>query len=196
MKSDIITLKQFPGDIAGALEETERAAAYNRLKPQSINTLRLLAEEQIAITAEVLKTFSGQFWLENDGPDYELHLLALAPIGLEELDTFVDLSTAKNNTYPKGMKGRISAVIDAFLIAQGESAALGMGISDMMGGFIPSPDSMIWSMRRYQQDAPEQAKDEELEGIEKSIIDRYADDVVVTVRSNKVELVVKKTVKE
>ena len=52
-------------------------------------------------------------------------------------------------------------------------------------------------MSSYQQQEPEEAaKDEELEGIEKSIIERYADDIVVTVRSNRVELTVKKTLSE
>jgi len=197
MKSDIIAIRELPADAANALAETERAAAYNHLQPQSVNTLRLLAEEAIAVTADVLKSFVGQFWLENDGPHYELHLLAAASIGLDELDTFVDLSTAKNNTYPKGLKGKLSSVIDAFLIAQGETAAMGVGISGMLGGISASPDSMVWTMSRYQQETPaEEPKDEELEGIERSIIERYADDIVVTVRSNRVELVVKKTLRE
>lgn len=193
MRSDIINIKEYPADAALALNETERAAAYNQLPPQHINTLRLLAEEQMAVTADLLKKFSGQFWLENEGNAFELHFLATSSIGLDQLDSFVDLSTSKSNTYPRGLKGRISAVIDSFLMSYDETATARAGMSGMLSGVSTSADSIIWSMSQYQlQATPEEKKEQELEGIEKSIIERYADDIEVTVRTNRVELVVKK----
>lgn len=209
MRSDIIAIKELPADAAKALLETERAAAYNRLDPQQINTLRLLAEEEIAVTAEVLKDFNGQFWLENDGQGFELHLQAMANIGVDEKDSLVDLSTAQKNTYPRGIRGKLASAIDAFITAQGDAAAMPAGLRSGVvggmiydisavpgsptGGMISPMGSVVWAMSQEQQSAPEaEAKDEELEGIEKSIIERYADDVVVTVRVNRVEIVVKK----
>lgn len=197
MKSAQIQLDNQLSCAVAALQEVEQASAEAGLDREQTNLLRLLTEEMIAMTTDILADCKGTLWMEWSGNlDCELHLTAVAPIEEKARSAFIAASTAKANAPIKGMRNRISALF-ASMLGSGDSPEL---YAAMSGGFISgyeSPAMMhapVWSLSAYTASARQTARAEkrESDGLEKSILTGMADDVVVSVKSHWVELVVKK----
>lgn len=200
MKSNEIKLSNNLSCAVDALLEVERAAAGAGFEREEINVLRLLTEEMISMTTDILEDCSGSMWLECDGTACELHLTAVAPIDEEERAAFIEASKAKVNAPIKGIKNKISALLAGMLSSVDYSdfyMTMGSGFVDGMPMGTPLMQaSPVWSLAAYERSRAKDKKDSKLEGIEKSILSGFADDVVVSVKSHWVELVVKKTFRE
>lgn len=183
MKSNKIALSNSLSCAMEALQEVERASERARLNREQTNTLRLLTEEMISMTTDILSTCQGMLWLEWEGESWELHLTATAPIDPEARAALIAASREKINSPVKGLKSKISALFAELLSAENASVP-----SVVMSG----PEaSAIWSLaEEYKQSGPDRLA--ELEGVERSILLGFADDVVVAVKNNWVELTVKK----
>lgn len=198
MKSDVYTLGD-RASIEAALNGAEEIAAL-RLSEKDRRTLRLLCEEIIACVANILEKYKGQFWVESDGRAFEIHLTAAADVSREARQALIDMSTAKENTPPKGFLGKLGMMVENLLDADdidpAVMAAIPLGIhGNMMSLADPMGPSMTWTMTSYVRDNKEDVQKDELEGIEKSIIEKIADDVIVTARNSRVEIVVQKDFK-
>lgn len=197
MKSDVYTLNGTPSSVGTALNGLEEIAAL-RLSDKDKRTLRLLGEETIAAVNHILDRYQGEFWVESEGRAFEIHLRARADIARDEKASLIDMATNKENTPPKGFMGRLGMMVENLLSADDIDpaimASIPMGIhGNMMSMADPMGPALTWSMVSYIEQNQEEVKKDELEGIEKSIIERIADDVIVTAQSSKVEIVVKKS---
>ena len=81
---------------------------------------------------------------------------------------------------------------DGASVAVGDSQAMGMG------GVVIA-DIYMWSLQQYRQDVQEQkekgddeAIDDLLDELEKSIVANIADDVKVSVKGNSIEMIIRK----
>ena len=196
MKSNEIALSNSLSCAVDALQEVERASGQAGLNREQANILRLLTEEMIAMTTDILQDCKGSLWMEWQGAACELHLTAVAPIEEEAKAAFIEASKAKANAPVKGLKNKISALL-AGMLSSGNNpelyAAMSAGFIGGMPVGIPSMRmAPTWSLAAYTQSRKKEQKDVELEGVEKSILTGLADDVVVSVKSHWVELVVKK----
>ncbi len=192
MKSNEIALSNSLSCAVNALQTVEQASEQAGFSREQTNILRLLTEEMIAMTTDILQECKGSLWMEWEGTACELHLTAVAPMEEAAKAAFIEASRAKVNTPVKGLKNRISALL-AGMLSSVNSPELYAAMSAGFVGGIPSMPSMrTWSLAAYAENQKQDQKDAELEGVEKSILTGLADDVVVSVKNNWVELVVRK----
>lgn len=198
MKSDTYILSGDVATIEKALNGAEEIAAL-RLSEKDRRTLRLLCEEIIASVSNTLDKYNGEFWVESEGRAFEIHLRARADIARDAKASLIDMATTKTNTAPKGILGKLGLMVDNLLSADDIDPALMATIPLGMHGNLmtmadPMGPALTWTMNNYLKATADEKKDD-LEGIEKSIIERIADDVVVTARSNRVDIIVQKNFK-
>ena len=196
MKSREIRLGNSLCSAVEALQSVESASEEAGLSREQTNILRLLTEEMISMTTDILSACEGKLWLECECGECSLHLTAAAPIEEEAKAAFIAASRAKINTPIKGLKNKISALLAGLLVYRELPDYYVSVCSSFSGGIsaITPPEGarQMWSLAEYGRSRAESGRPAELEGVEKSILLGFADDVVVSVKGSWVELVVKK----
>ena len=208
MKSNICKLNEDLTCLGTVLSEVEKVTAYNGLEDKKALRLRLLAEELCGMLPGLIQNFSGEFWAESNGDDYELHVkLKADDMSVELRDEIISVSKSGKNAAAKGVMGKIRAVAETMLLAafdptlqtplpagefyDGQGFNMGFGYIDPVisyeTGYIYS-----WSLFNYKSAVEEKEEDAYAE-LERSIVAKLADDIIVGVRGNNVEIVVKKT---
>ena len=192
MKSNEIKLSNSLSCAVEALQMVETTAADAGLDREQTNILRLLTEEMISMTTDILRTCQGKMWLECEHGSCALHLNATAPMEKEEKEAFIAASKERVNAPVKGLKNKISALFAGLLIYQ-EYPDYYMSVCSSFGCGVPMCGvSPMWSLAEYGRGRSREEKSAEMEGVEKSILLGFADDVIVSVRNNWVDLTVKK----
>ena len=206
MKSNICKLNEDLTCLKAVLSEVEKVTAYNGLENKKALRLRLLAEELCGMLPGLTQNFSGEFWAENEDDDYELHVeLKADDMNLDLRDELISVSKSGKNAAVKGVMGKLRAVAETMLLAASDSTLqtlpagefydyhgynMGFGYIDptiaVGTGYICS-----WSLYNYKIAVEE--KEDEYAELERSIVAKLADDVIVGVRGKNVEIVVKKS---
>ena len=192
MKSNEIALSNSLSCAVNALQAVEQASEQAGFSREQTNILRLLTEEMIAMTTDILQACKGSLWMEWEGTACELHLTAVAPIEEAAKAALIEASKARVNTPVKGLKNRISALLAGMLSSVNSPELYAAMSAGFVGGMPSMPLMRTWSLAAYAENQKQDQKDAELEGVEKSILTGLADDVVVSVKNNWVELVVRK----
>ena len=207
MKSNICKLNEDLTCLKVVLAEVEKVTAYNGLEDKKALRLRLLAEELCGMLPGLIENFSGKFWAENDGNDYELHVeLKADDMNIDLRDELVSVSKSGKNAAARGVMGKIRAVAETMLLAASDPT-LPMPLTagefydghgfNMGFGYIDTPMEMetgyvySWSLFNYKTAVEE--KEDEYAELERSIVAKLADDIIVGVRGKNVEIVVKKS---
>ena len=205
MKSNICKLNEDLTCLEAVLAEVEKVTAYNGLEDKKALRLRLLAEELCGMLPGLIQNFSGEFWAENDGETYELHVALKADdMNIDLRDELISVSKSGKNAAAKGVMGKIRAVAETMLLVASTPTIpipceefydyhgynMGFGYMDptiaIETGYIYS-----WSLFNYKTAVEE--KEDEYAELERSIVAKLADDIIVGVRGNNVEIVVKKS---
>ncbi len=191
MRSNICKLTKSMEDFSVIPEEAEKTAIYNNLNQKQATRLRLLTEELICMLPELLEFGSGEFWIENEGTKYELHV-ALKVENYFNIDRDKVLSVSKSgkNAAATGVKNKIRIAMELMMIGYAE-ASMYEGVDfyemGMMSEYMNYNNA--WSLNQYKNETNDKKSWDELE---KSIIAKLADDVVVGIIGNNVDIVVKK----
>ena len=207
MKSNICKLNEDLTCLDIVLAEVEKVGAYNGLESKKALKLRLLAEELCGMLPGLTRNFSGNFWAENDGDSYELHVeLKAEDMSLDTRDELISISKSGKNEAAKGIMGKIRAVAETMLLAAFDPALQAQiptdtfydfhGFNMGFGYMAPSIAAETgyaysWSLLNYKTAVSENAEDAYAE-LERSIVAKLADDIMVGVRGKNVEIVVKK----
>ena len=207
MKSNICKLNKDLTCLEAVLAEVEKVTTYNGLDNKKALRLRLLTEELCGMLPGLTQNFSGEFWAENNGNDYELHVeLKADDMNLDLRDELISVSKSGKNAAAKGIMGKIRAVAETMLLAASDPTLpppLSEGeYNDYHGfnmsfGYIDPSISCgtgyiyLWSLCNYKTAVEE--KEDEYAELERSIVAKLADDIIVGVRGNNVEIVVKKS---
>ena len=205
MKSNICKLNKDLTFLEAVLAEVEKVTKYNCLDDKKALRVRLLAEELCGMLPGLVENFSGKFWAENDGDDYELHVeLKADDMNIDLRDELISVSKSGKNAAAKGVMGKIRAVAETMLLTAFDPSLpdpkdeyydyygynMGFGYVDPTlatgTGF-----SYSWSLYNYKTAVEE--KEDEYAELERSIIAKLADDIVVGVRGKNVEIIVKKS---
>ena len=208
MKSNICKLNKDVTCLEAVLSEVEKVTVYNGLEDKKALRLRLLAEELCGMLPGLIENFSGDFWAENNGDNYELHVeLKADDMSIDLRDELISVSKSGKNAAAKGIMGKIRAVAETMLLAafdptlspplpadefyDGHDFNISFGYIDpaIAGetGYVYS-----WSLYSYKAAVEENEEDAYAE-LERSIVAKLADDIIVGVRGNNVEIVVKKS---
>lgn len=202
MKTNVCKLDGDKKGFTDVLKEVEKSADYNNLSERQKLHLTLLAEEMIGMLPELLKKYEGEFWIENDGEDYELHVTVIsAGYHKEERENVMSLSKSGKNVATAGFMGKIRAIADAMMLsltAESDTSANSLMNSYMMDVGVDYSlnvnNSSNWTLNHYRNllmQKNEETK-EQWDELEKSIVAKLADDVIVGVNGRKVDIVVKK----
>ena len=191
MKSHVHKIKKGTEVLDEIFVESEKVAKYNELNHKQALQLRLLCEELVNMLPSIVSNFSGDFWIETKGDDYELCVsVSVDDMDAETRDRLVKVSKNNKNASVVGITGKIRAVFDY----------MAMGSNDPMispagrYGFGTSIDfSQIWSLQQYRNGLQKGEKEsKEWDEFEKSIIAKIADDVIVGVQGKNVNMIIKK----
>ena len=196
MKSNICLLSGMEGQLDTILAEVEKCTAYNQLDPKSALRVRLLAEELVSMLPLLLEHAEGKFWIENSGSKYELHV-AMKSKNTDYLtrERLLSVSSTGKNAASAGVMGKIRAAAELLLFPANDD----VNVTDFIGfdGDADSSFTHSWSLRQYENQVRRQdendVKAEAWDELEKSIIARLADDVVVGIKSKQVDIILRKT---
>jgi len=208
MKSDIIQIDNQGIGFQAALEQTALTARFRALDNRESLRLRLLTEEMLGMLREITGETEAKFWVESEGKQFELHLLAHPIITGRMREELLSVSSTGRNAAAVGVMGKLRDIFeraydvtDVRDVSDYYSRGLMLtadpeGIDPMTCSFSASVVS--WSMQKYKTTvAAEKETDEaamqEWDELEKSIIANLADEVRISIRGREVEMVVYKS---
>ena len=189
--------------ICEALDRTEALGTENGLNGKEKLHLRLLAEELIGMMRGVTDEAHAEYWVEQDGRQYILHLSSDVKLNRKMREQILAVSSTGVNVAAKGFMGKLKDMIStAFLPADEYSVAplsgLSLGLMSMASNSSPqaqqaSVNTLNWSMQKYKSAiAADGSGSEEIEEkkheLEQSIVASIADEVTASVKGSHVEI--------
>lgn len=200
MRTENISVYSTGNGVEKALELTERTAAYCGLEKKTALRLRLLSEEVIELIRPFTNSIQGDFWLDTDDINIEIHLKTNIPMDLQTRQELISFSTSGKNSAAKGLMGKIREMIAKLTLPDDPETKImtdeALGIMSMgcsMGAHHSG--AYTWSMNDYATSVSsaqastaetEEARDE----LERSILANIADEVQVNIVDSAVEVVI------
>ena len=190
--------------MAAARYATENFAWQAKLDKRDTLRLDLLVEETLGMVKNTLEDFYGQIWFTAEGKACEIHFEATADMNAGKKQELLSVSSTGKNAAAKGFMAKLGEVISGALRGVGDTMdaygqqTMDYGIVHTPGTMMPSSEMMtIWTLQTYRDDLNQarnsaDAADEALDELEKSIVAKIADDVVVGVKGDRIDLVIKK----
>jgi len=193
------------GRVSAAHYATEGFARQVGLDRRDTLRLDLLVEETLGMVRAMLEDYYGQVWFVGDGRRCEIHFEATTDMNAGKKQELLSVSSTGRNAAAKGFMARLGEVISGALRSVGGTMqeygreTMRYGVVYMPNDISPNTDMMtIWTLQAYRSDVDqargeESAADEAWDELEKSIVARLADDVMVGVRGDRIDLVISKT---
>lgn len=174
MKSDAITIDNKGAGFREAVEETKKVAAFRGLNHQDSIQLQLLTEEMLSMARSVTGEMCATFWLESEGPQFDLHMTTKTVMDAEKRRQLISASSSRKNDAATSFLGKLRDIFEEALVSE----------VDYSYNEIPAD---------IQADlANHPIADTEWDGYEKSILRRVADDIKIAIRGGEVEMIVSK----
>ena len=197
MKSNICTINKGGIGLDAILAEVEKVADYNNLPHKETLRLRLLAEELTGMLPELVENFDGYFWIENDENKYELHTeFSVDSLSKEKKQTLIAMSASKKNAAASGFMGKIRDIAENMLLFSENPNESNRYATEYLYDYDVADISYsyAWTLENYLEHQKQKSanKGEEWDRLEKSIVAKLADDVIVGVKGRKVEIIIKK----
>ncbi len=199
MKSDVIHVKNNGSGFNKALEQAELVAKFKNLTGKSALHLRLLTEEMMGMMHALTGRKEADFWIDDNGGVYALHLRADTLMNAELRKQLLATSKTGTNAAAKGLSGKLRDLFERIMEPESEDFGgdllMGMNYDFTGDGFetISSAVAGVWSLRQYQAAAEQgSAPKAEWDELEKSVIARLADDVQIGIAGNSVEMIIVK----
>ena len=194
MKTHVHKIKSGTKDLEEILIESEKVARYNALNHKQALQLRLLSEELVNMLPFLVSNYSGEFWIENQGDNYELCVSILVEnMDFDTRERLIQLSKNQQNAAASGISGKIRAVFDYMAMGAGDPV---ISYAGRYGTSANIDFSQFWSLQQYlgsvQKDAP--AGSGEWDEFERSILVKLADDVIVGVKGKNVRVIIQKKI--
>ena len=197
MRTDVITVSAKGKQMQTALDQVDKVAAYKGLAPKDALHLRLLAEEMMSMMRSITGEPEGQFWIEDNSGEYQLHLKVAARLSIEKREQLLSVSATGKNESARGLMGRIRAFFDWGCDEDYDGSLSPYMLPDAFEHSTSPILDWEWSMKQYEdtlsgrigQDA---AAREAWDELEKSVVKNVADDVRVSIRGGSVEMIILK----
>ena len=190
--------------MAAARYATENFAWQVKLDRRATLRLDLLVEETLGMVKAMLEDFYGQIWFTADGAACEIHFEATADMNAARKQELLSVSSTGKNAAARGFMAKLGELISGALHGVGDTMdaygreTIQYGVVHMTGTMAPYADmTPIWTLQTYHADlnqarSSDRLADEALEDLEKSIVAKLADDVVVGVRGDRIDLIIRK----
>lgn len=205
MKSEVFMLNSDAGRMAAARYATEEFARDLGLDRHSTLRLDLLTEETLGLVKTLVDDFYGQLWFEAEGKRCEIHLQATADMNADRREELLSVSSTGRNAAARGFMARLRDVLSGAMHSFSRSiddygrevTRYGMVNPADISGFAVDAIVPVWSLQTYREGLEERRDLDEEAGmawdeLEKSIVGKLADDVIVGVKGDRIELVIVK----
>lgn len=209
MVSEKFMVNSDEGRMAAARYATENFAWQQKLNRRDTMRLSLLVEETLGMVKAMVEDFYGQLWFVSEGERCEIHLQATTNMDADKKQDLLSVSSSGKNALTKGFMAMLGEVFSSAIHNVGNAMdaygqeTLHYGIVATPGVGMVGTDSLtpIWTLQAYRNDLDtnrgenneaEDAWDE----LEKSIVAKLADDVIVGVKGDRIELVIVKAFKK
>ena len=182
---------------------TENFAAQAQLDRRSALRLDLLVEETLGMVKTMLDDFYGLMWFVADGRTCEIHFEVTADMDADKKDELLSVSSTGRNAAARGFMAKLGEVISGALHSAGRSMDI-YGQETMKYGIVHTPtpiagnaDMMtIWTLQNYRDELNRAKGSDDAEAawdeLEKSIVAHLADDIIVGVKGDRVDMVIVK----
>ncbi|MBQ9415316.1 MAG: hypothetical protein IJU20_00520 [Clostridia bacterium] len=198
MISDILHVTQDEASIKEALMQAEAVAAYRGLEKKAALELRLLTEEMMGLVQALTGQREADFWIESEGLKFQLHLKADAIVNTEMRKRLLSVSSNGKNASAKGFMAKIRDLFERSMepADADEEATLASGAYYNYShefGDIGFTNAYVWSLNRYRESIQTNPKPKETwDELEKSVVAKIADEVVMGIKKNTIEMVIYK----
>ena len=154
------------GDVSGCVkqvvEEAAKFSEFHGLKSGEQSTIELLSEELLSLMNAVSGEMIGRFWIEGNRHKVNIHLRSTMDMDSRKKAQILGMSREGKNSVFIGLANRVREMVQ-----NGMGDLGGVSFSLKKNGIIKKSD-----------------------GLEKILITKLSDDVLVSVMGNKVEIVV------
>lgn len=196
MKSDIFKIDDTIELNEKVLDKMEALANYHGFDARDVLIVRLLAEEGIRAVSNILEFNDGELWIETKDNDFDIYIKVNTFLEENQKKDIIELSKSKINTPRKGILGKISMIMDEIFLGGNINVGYyNLSSSGINAIFIGSESGYFWAMNEI--DIPEKKnnmhKKDDLYGIEQTIIEKFATNIIVTALTTSAELVIKKS---
>ena len=205
MISDKFMVNSEAGRMAAARYVTENFAWQAKLDKKDTLRLDLLVEETLGMARTMLTDFYGQLWFVGEGKRCEIHFEATADMNADKKEELLSVSSTGKNAAAKGFMGKLGELITGAIHGIGRSIdtygqeTIQYGVIHTPGMSMGASDIMpIWTLQNYRSDLDRAQDEDEAAGVaqeelEKSIVASLADDIIVGVRGDRIDMVIIKT---
>ena len=203
MVSDKFMVNSDAGRMAAAQYAADNYAWHAGLDKRDTLRLNLLVEETLGMVKNMLEDFYGQLWFTADGKACEIHFEATSDMDVEKRQELLSVSSTGKNTATRGFMAKLGEVISGALHGFGRTMDA-YGQETLKYGIVHSPSPMmgnadmmtVWTLQTYRDDLDQANGDADVEAaldeLEKSIVAKLADDILVGVKGDRINLVIKK----
>ena len=196
MKSNVCRIDNGTKDLAAILRESEKVAVYNELTHKQAMQLRLICEEIDGMLPNIVDGFAGDLWIEmEDGVCKVFVSVRIDEITYEKREDLVAVSRNKKNSAAVGVVGRIRAAIEEVFLDEDLRGSGDMLCESryLMAEYYERMDySSMWSLEQYRSTVKKEAKTEEWDELEKSVLASVADDVIVGIKGRQADIIIVK----
>ena len=201
MKTEKMIVTSHESGMQEALAMTERLGTDCGLEKKQILHLRLLAEELFGMLRSIAGNVEAEYWLEQEDKRFEMHMKSDVLLTDEMREQFISAASSGENDAARGFMGKLRVMIAEKLFANTPGSSLLTGFSlGMMTAASPvaqeaGASAYLWSMEKYVDELIRQkdsnaAASEEWDELEKSIMAKIADEVIVRIVGCNVEITV------
>ncbi|MBQ7656930.1 MAG: hypothetical protein IJI53_09785 [Clostridia bacterium] len=174
MKSDVIVIDNAGKGFENAVTETRKAAAYHGLSGKDALHLELMAEETLSLVRSVTGEMQASFWIEAEGPRYDLHLTTKTVMDKEKRALLISAASSRKNEAAKTFLGSLRDAFEKAMAAD----------TDHWGNDLPI---------EVLNDLPNHPiQDQDWDGYERSVLRKVADNVKISIRGGVVDMTVSK----
>ena len=202
--SDKFMVNNDAGRMAAARYATENFAWQIKLDKRDTLRLDLLVEETLGMVKTMLDEFYGQIWFTAEGKACEIHFEATANMNADKKEELLSVSSTGKNAAVKGFMAKLGEIITRTMHSAGRTMDA-YGMETIKYGIVHTPEMMatnpdmltVWTLQTYRADlnqarGADDAAEDAWDELEKSIVAKLADDVVVGVKGDRIDLVIKK----
>ena len=195
MKSNVCKIEKGTADLGAILAESEKVAEYIGLNHKQSMKLRLICEEIDGLLPNITNEFEGDFWIEHEDGTCKVNVSITVPeFNATKKKELIALANDKRNAAAVGFVGKIRNAIENFFLSEEPNDAFSTSSITFhtATGYSDGVDySYLWTLESYK-DIIKKDKTEPWDELEKSVIASVADNVIVGVRGNRVDITIVK----
>ena len=140
MRSDIINIDNCGNGYQDALDQTAKVAQFRGLNHKEALRLRICAEEMLSLARSVTGELQAAFWLESEGPSFDLHLSTQTVMDSEKRSNLIASATSRKNEAAKTFLGKLRDAFETAMASEPDVNIPDEALNDLANHPIEIPE--------------------------------------------------------